>query len=71
MSEKFTGKVVWFKMGYGFIAPNSGGEDVFVHFTDIVGQDGFKNLRKDDSVEYEIGKNNRGQPKAVEVKVLK
>ena len=69
----FTGEVVWFKIGqlnYGFIKPDAGGEDIFVHYSDIVSE-GFKALKAGQRVEYRIGQNNAGRPKAIEVTVLK
>lgn len=55
-----TGTVKWFdeKKGYGFIALDSGG-DVFVHHTAIQG-DGFKTLREDQKVEFEVKKGPKG-----------
>lgn len=60
------GKVKWFsnEKGYGFIETD-GGEDVFVHFTGIVGE-GFKTLDEGDSVSFEITEGNRG-PQASDV----
>jgi CspA family cold shock protein len=48
-----TGVVKWFNdaKGYGFIAPDQGGKDVFVHHTNIVGS-GFKTLAENARVEY-------------------
>lgn len=54
------GKVKWFsnEKGYGFIEADDG-EDVFVHFTGIIG-DGFKTLDEGESVSFEIIDGNRG-----------
>ena len=51
-----TGTVKWFseQKGYGFITPDDGGKDLFVHYSSIVG-DGFKNLSDGQPVEYESG----------------
>ncbi len=69
-SKKCFGKVVWFSKGYGFIEKSDGSGDIFLHFSDLVDQPGFKTVKKDQKVEFEIGKNNRGQDKAIEVKVI-
>jgi len=60
------GKVKWFSndKGYGFIEAEDG-EDVFVHFTGIVGE-GFKTLDEGESVSFEITDGNRG-PQAANV----
>jgi CspA family cold shock protein len=49
-----TGTVKWFNdaKGYGFIAPEDGGKDLFVHHSNIAG-DGFKSLTEGAKVEYE------------------
>ena len=65
------GTVKWFneKKGYGFITPDDGSEDCFVHFSAIEGS-GFKALAEGDTVEFEIGKDDKGRAKAVKVKKL-
>lgn len=54
------GTVKWFNdsKGYGFISRGSG-EDVFVHFSQIVG-DGFRTLREGEEVEFELKETDRG-----------
>jgi CspA family cold shock protein len=67
MAERIFGTVKWFSRvkGYGFIEPEGGGDDVFVHFSAIAGE-GFRNLRGGERVEFAIEGDNRG-PRAVDV----
>lgn len=65
----YTGTVVWFSKGFGFLAPDGGGNDVFCHYSDIV-MEGYRTLKKGQRVQYQIGKNLRGQDKAVAVTVV-
>ena len=53
MSEKSLGTVKWFSRvkGYGFIQPDDGSEDIFVHYSSIVGE-GFRNLEQGQRVEF-------------------
>jgi CspA family cold shock protein len=62
-----TGTVKWFNdaKGYGFIAPDEGSKDLFVHFSNIAG-DGFKSLSEGSRVEYEAGEGTKG-PEATNV----
>ncbi len=59
MSAK--GKVKWFNdaKGYGFIEQETGGEDVFVHFSAIQ-MDGFKTLAEGQEVEFEVETGQKG-----------
>ena len=55
------GTVKWFsdEKGYGFIRPDDGSEDVFVHHTGITGE-GFKSLQEGDKVTYEVTQGRKG-----------
>jgi CspA family cold shock protein len=56
-----TGVVKWFNRskGYGFIKPDDGSNDVFVHFSAIVAE-GVKDLKEGEKVEFEIVTNQKG-----------
>ena len=56
-----TGKIKWFndQKGFGFIADDKGGEDVFVHFSAIQ-MDGFKTLAEGQAVEFEVKTGEKG-----------
>ena len=56
-----TGTVKWFNnaKGYGFILPDQGGEDLFVHYTSIV-MDGYKTLKAGQVVSFDIVKGGKG-----------
>jgi cold shock protein len=62
-----SGTVTWFNdsKGYGFIAPEDGGKDLFVHHSSISG-DGFKTLAEGAKVEYESRQGDKG-PEATNV----
>ncbi len=61
------GTVKWFnsEKGFGFIAPDGGAKDVFVHHSEIKG-DGFRSLEENQRVEFEIAQGPKG-PQAVGV----
>ena len=70
MSDKTKGTVKWFNnsKGYGFITPEGGGADLFVHMNDIQ-MDGYKTLRENQDVEFEITEGEKG-PAATNVTPL-
>jgi cold shock protein len=62
-----TGTVKWFNddKGFGFITPDEGGKDLFVHFSGIAGN-GFRSLAEGTRVSYDAEEGDKG-PKAVNV----
>lgn len=69
-NTRITGVVKWFNdaKGFGFITPETGGKDVFVHFS-AVRSSGFKSLKEDDKVEFDVIEGTKG-PQANDVAVL-
>jgi CspA family cold shock protein len=65
-----TGTVKWFNevKGFGFIAPDNGGKDLFAHFKEIQGG-GFKTLQENQRVEFEVTQGQKG-PQASKIRVL-
>ena len=65
-----TGTVKWFSddKGFGFVTPDEGGKDLFVHFSGIAG-DGFRSLEEGVRVSYDEEQSDKG-PKAVNVQPL-
>ncbi len=60
MSERYIGTVKWFNAtkGYGFIG-REGGDDVFVHFS-AISMEGYRSLKQDQKVEFEIEQGPKG-----------
>jgi len=56
-----SGTVKWFnnKKGFGFITPEAGGDDVFVHFS-AISMEGFKSLEEGQKVTYEVEQGDKG-----------
>ena len=67
MAERKKGTVKWFNdgKGYGFITPEDGGKDLFVHHSEISAE-GFRSLQEGDTVEFSVGQSPKG-PNAQEV----
>jgi CspA family cold shock protein len=61
------GKVKWFseRKGYGFITPDGGGDDLFVHHSNLA--EGTTSLNEDQAVEYESAQGQKG-PEATKVR---
>ena len=65
-----TGTVKWFNdaKGYGFIAPDEGSKDLFVHFSNIAGS-GYKTLGEGQKVEFDVAPGRKGE-EAQNVRVI-
>jgi CspA family cold shock protein len=59
MAQQGTVKRFSQEKGYGFITPDEGGEDLFVHYSEIAGG-GFRNLEEGEKVTYEVGQGRKG-----------
>lgn len=68
--SKTTGTVKWFNevKGFGFIAQENGGKDVFVHYRAIA-SDGYRSLAEGQKVEFNVEEGQKG-PQAANVSVL-
>ena len=66
-----TGIVKWFNetKGYGFITPDGGGKDLFAHFRDIQGADGYKTLAENARVQFEVIQGAKG-PQASNIRTV-
>ncbi|MBZ0284531.1 MAG: cold shock domain-containing protein [Anaerolineae bacterium] len=62
MSERIAGVVKWFsaEKGYGFITPDNGSADIFVHFSAIQGN-GYRSLDEGTKVEFEVVEGPKGK----------
>lgn len=69
-SDRMQGTVKWFSRvkGYGFIAPEDGGKEIFVHFSGIEGE-GYRNLEEGQRVTYVVEETPKG-PQAVSVRAV-
>jgi len=65
-----TGVVKWFnsEKGFGFIMPDDGGKDLFVHYSEIKA-DGYKSLQENQKVSFEVGQGAKG-PSATGIQIL-
>ena len=65
-----TGTLKWFNdaMGFGFITPDEGGKDLFVHFSAIQGS-GFKTLAENQKVQYDAADGPKG-PQATNIRLV-
>jgi CspA family cold shock protein len=70
MSQRIRGVVKWFsaEKGYGFITPESGTQDVFVHYSAIQGS-GYRTLDEGTQVEFEIVEGPKGKQASTVIKV--
>ncbi|OEL28647.1 Glycine-rich protein 2, partial [Dichanthelium oligosanthes] len=66
--DRATGTVKWFNVtkGFGFITPDDGGEDLFVHQSSLK-SDGYRSVKEGEAVEFTVGADNDGRAKALDV----
>ena len=66
-----TGTVKWFNdsKGFGFITPDGGGKDLFAHFSAIQGNTGYKSLRENQKVSFDVTTGPKG-PQVANIKAL-
>jgi CspA family cold shock protein len=66
-----TGTVKWFDdgKGFGFITPEDGSKDLFAHFSEIRNEGGFKSLKENERVEFEVKQGQKGL-QAANIRVL-
>ncbi len=66
-TQELTGTVLWFnsEKGYGFLKPENGGEDIFVHHSNI-NVSGYASLNEGQQVSFELGSGPKG-PTAINV----
>lgn len=71
MTTQQTGTVKWFNesKGYGFIAPDDGGKDLFAHFREIQGAQGYKTLADNARVQFTVTQGAKG-PQASGISLL-
>ncbi|HAR63868.1 MAG: cold-shock protein [Candidatus Margulisiibacteriota bacterium] len=65
-----SGTIKWFNAtkGYGFLTPDDGSKDLFIHYSEIQSE-GFKTLNEGDKVTFEVGEGKKG-PCAVNVNLM-
>ncbi|KAG4908822.1 hypothetical protein JHK87_054938 [Glycine soja] len=68
-SQRYKGTVKWFneEKGFGFITPEDGGSDLFVHYSAIQTDGGFRTLAEGQSVEFLVTQDDSGRAAAVNV----